>query len=89
MLANERQVAAAMHNLTLSALLFPLPRSVEHRTAIARWRATPAHAQAHSLGFDSGRGGGSARYGLAGPPAVRHQPAADGKHELAGQEHGF
>lgn len=44
---------------------------------MARWRAAPAHAQAHSLGFDGTRGGCSAigvagRYGLAGSHAVRH-----------------
>lgn len=34
-----------------------LPRGVRHGPPIARLRVAPPHAQAHSLGFDGGRGG--------------------------------
>ncbi|WP_430795039.1 phage integrase N-terminal SAM-like domain-containing protein [Acidovorax temperans] len=54
MLANERRVAGggchAQPGVECTAV--PLPRGVGHGPAMARGRATHAHAQAHSFGFD-------------------------------------
>lgn len=87
MSANERRVAAATHNQALSALLFLYREVLDMELPWLDGVQRPRTPQAHSLSFDGGRGGGSAigvagRYGLAGPSAVRHRHAADGRLRL-------